>query len=336
MKTIYLLSCCKQKLSHPAKAELLYQSTGFTKSLLYAQSKNPDAIHILSAKHHVVALEQILEPYDECLSSKPKDERRGWALRCLSALEKRYSLKNDKFIILAGNDYYENLIGSGKIENYELPLKGLSQGYRLQWFDEHTVSKEKEFCDNIHKYMNELKRYTYPFDSAELPKNGIYICFERGETYKNWDRIVRVGTHTGENNLPSRLEQHFVSKNKDRSIFIKNIGRALLNKVNDHFLEQWNIDLTTKASKEKYSSSIDMEKLREIENQASEYLRKNFSFVVLPIEKKEERLAYEEFLIKAISSNKECKPSENWLGLYSPEEKICKSGMWQKQGLARI
>ncbi|MGN0740428.1 MAG: DUF6884 domain-containing protein [Treponema sp.] len=335
MNTIYLLSCCKQKLSHPAKAERLYQSTGFKKSLRYAQSKNADAIFILSAKHHVVALDDVLEPYDVCLSINPIEEPDVWSAKCLAQLESKFNLKEDKFIILAGKEYYKNLVGIGKIENYELPLKGLTQGYRLQWFDEHTLSQEETLCDMIHKYMNELPRYSYTYDLSKLPANGVYICFEKGEKYKNWDRIVRVGTHTGDNNLPSRLEQHFILKNKDRSIFIKNIGRALLNKSHDPFLNDWNIDLTTKSAKEKYASKINMEKLHEIEKQASDYLREHFSFAVLPIDKKEERLAYESFLIKAISSNKDCKPSENWLGLYSPEEKIRKSGMWLKQGLAK-
>lgn len=335
MKTIYLLSCCKQKLSQPAKAEHLYQSIGFKKSLRYAQSKNPGAIYILSAKHHVVALDDVLEPYDICLSTNPVEEPKVWAEKCLAQLGTSFNLKEDKFIILAGNDYYKNLIGSGKIENSELPLKGLTQGYRLQWFDEHTDSQDEALCDMIHKYVNELPRYSYPFDLSKLPANGVYVCFEKGEKYKKWDRIVRVGSHTGDNNLHSRLEQHFVSKNKDRSIFIKNIGRALLNKSNDSFLDAWNIDLTTKAAKEKFLSKIDMEKLYKIENQASEYIRENISFAVLPIDGKEERLAYESFLIRAISSNKDCKPSTNWLGLYSPEEKIRKSGMWLKQGLEK-
>ena len=52
MKTIYLISCCKEKLSHPAKAVDLYQSEGFKRRLSIAQTHNPDAILILSAKHH--------------------------------------------------------------------------------------------------------------------------------------------------------------------------------------------------------------------------------------------------------------------------------------------
>lgn len=64
-------------------------------------------------------------------------------------------------------------------------------------------------------------------------------------------------------------------------------------------------------------------------------MRKNLTFSVLPVDKKEERLRYEEFLIRTISSNKNCRASENWLGNYSSEEKIRSSGMWLKQGLAK-
>lgn len=341
MKTIYLLSCCKQKLSVPSLAIELYQSTGFKKSLNFALSKKPDAIHILSAKHHVVDLYSVLEPYDECLSFKPIYEQKKWAEECINSLSQKYDLKNDKFIILAGSDYYRNLIGPGKIEIFELPLKGLSQGYRLQWFDENTItvacndsSKQEVLCDKIHEYANNLKRFSYPFNSNELPDNGIYIMFEKGERYKNWDRIVRVGTCTGEDNLSSRLEQHFVFQNKDRSIFIKNIGRAILNKEKDNFLSVWNLDFTTRAAREEYADSVDFEKIARIEKAASEYIRNNISFVVLPIDKKDERLSYEKFLISSVSANIKCSPSENWLGNYSPEEKIRKSGMWLKQGLA--
>ena len=53
------------------------------------------------------------------------------------------------------------------------------------------------------------------------------------------DRIVRIGTHRGDNNLYNRLKEHFINENKDRSIFRKNIGRALLNKNQDSYLEIW-------------------------------------------------------------------------------------------------
>ena len=90
----------------------------------------------------------------------------------------------------------------------------------------------------LHQIFNEQKRYSFPFEHFinEIPKNGIYIIFENGEKYKNLDRIVRVGTHTGNNQLRSRLNQHFIKENKNRSIFRKNIGRCFLNKENNPYL----------------------------------------------------------------------------------------------------
>ena len=63
-------------------------------------------------------------------------------------------------------------------------------------------------------------------------------------------RIVRVGTHTGTGQLRSRLRQHFLVENKDRSIFRKNIGRALLNRDHDPFLPTWDLDRTSRLARE--------------------------------------------------------------------------------------
>ena len=92
--------------------------------------------------------------------------------------------------------------------------------------------------NELHKIFNGLERFSYPFENRlnEMPDNGIYVKFEKGESYNNLDRIVRIGTDTGENNLKKRLIEHFVTENKNRSIFRKNIGRAMLNKDNNSYL----------------------------------------------------------------------------------------------------
>ena len=183
-------------------------------------------------------------------------------------------------------------------------------------------------CHTIHLLFNSFKRHTFPFDEKDIPENGIYILFERGESGHSQDRIVRVGTHTGVNQLRSRLQQHFINANKDRSIFRKNIGRALLNKRGDSFLEKWELDLTTKDARAKHSSSVDFEKQREVETKVSGYIQKNFSFAVFPIENKDERLALESKIISTVSLCEECFPSNSWLGLSSPKEKIRQGGLW--------
>ena len=185
-----------------------------------------------------------------------------------------------------------------------------------------------EICNEIHGIFNKLKEYSFPFNEKEIPKNGIYILFEKGEKFNNLKRIVRIGTHTGDNQLQSRLKQHFVKENKDRSIFRKNIGRALLNAENDSFLKQWELDLTTRANKEKYSEQIDFEKQQSIEKKVSEYIQNNFSFAVFEVLEKEQRLRIESRIISTVSNCTNCKPSENWLGLSSPKQKIKDSGLW--------
>ena len=190
------------------------------------------------------------------------------------------------------------------------------------------------FCNELHKLYSKLPRYKYPFDISTLPKNGIYIVFENGEKAHSTDRIVRIGTHTGQNNLPVRLKEHFYNENKNRSIFRKNIGRAFLQ--NDKYLGIWNMDFIPKNNREQYSTKIKSKKQADIEHQVSNYIRENISFTIIPIENKKQRLYFETKMIGEISLCKVCFPSKKWLGLSSPEDKIHLSGLWQKQHLNKI
>ena len=186
-----------------------------------------------------------------------------------------------------------------------------------------------DLCTRVHSFFNQLERFHFPFDKLNIPLNGIYILFELNEKAHGGDRIVRVGTHTGNNQLRARIQQHFVQENKDRSIFRKNIGRALLNKDGDDFLNHWEIDLTTREAKKIYQDVIDFDKQRLIEEKVSSYLRDSFYFVFVQIDDKEKRLSIESKIISCISLCQLCCPSNNWLGLYSPKEKIRQSGLWQ-------
>lgn len=183
-------------------------------------------------------------------------------------------------------------------------------------------------CEKLHRWANSLPIFRFPFDATKVPRNGIYLLFEKGELAHGGNRIVRIGTHTGENQLPSRLHQHFLTENKDRSIFRKNVGRALLNKVHDPFLRLWEIDLTPAAARKKYGGTIDAAKLQEVEKRVSRYLRENFDFVALRVDLKSERLALESKMISTVSGCEECVPSKSWLGRFSPKEKIQESGLW--------
>lgn len=184
------------------------------------------------------------------------------------------------------------------------------------------------YCNELHQWAHKLPSFTFPYDESLIPENGIYILFEKGETGHNTNRIVRIGTHTGNNQLRSRLRQHFLTSNKDRSIFRKNIGRCFLNKVDDPYLPTWELDMTTKVARDTHGESIDAKKQKDIEKQISGHMRKNFFFAVIQVDDKDERLTLESKMISTISLCKECIPSKKWLGLFSPKEKIRKSGLW--------
>lgn len=183
-------------------------------------------------------------------------------------------------------------------------------------------------CSELHELFNGLPRHRFPFNESEIPLNGLYVLFERGEKAHKGDWIVRIGTHTGVDQLRSRLGQHFVNENKDRSIFRKNIGRALLNKERNSFLKYWELDLTTRKVRDEYSYRVDFGLQAEIEKKVTEYIQENLSFAVLEVKDKVERLGLESKLISTVSLCSECGPSPKWFGHYSTKEKVRESGLW--------
>jgi hypothetical protein len=182
----------------------------------------------------------------------------------------------------------------------------------------------------LHHFSNSLERKKF-FDKSEIPLNGVYLLYEEGEKGHGTDRIVRVGTHTGVNNFPSRLDEHFIKENKDRSIFRKNIGRAILNKTNDDYLKVWN--LKSPKAKDKHLHAANEKRKAKTESFISVYFKEKISFVVLREDEKKKRLELKSKIISTISQCRECKASPKWMGLNSPIEKIRESGLWQVQHL---
>ena len=141
-------------------------------------------------------------------------------------------------------------------------------------------------------------------------------------------RVVRVGSHTGANNLPNRLMEH-MTKKKDRSIFRKNIGRALLNQAGDPFLKQWNWDLTKRKDRVRFGPLLDVARQEAVELKVSRHIEGNFTFAFVRIDDKTERLNFEKHAIATVAQCSHCGPSEPWLGNFSPVDPIRESGLWQ-------
>lgn len=339
MSRIALLSCVKSKRSSPAPARDLYTSPLFRMSLEYAQRWGADQIYILSAEHGLVPERRVLHPYEGTLNSAGSSERRAWAVGVLGDISRKADLGCDQFLLLAGERYAEFL--RPLLARVVEPLRGLPLGERLRFLKESrgsSVTKRGAAhspCSLLHQRARDLPRYRYPFDPDDFPEHGIYLLFERGETAHEGDRIVRVGTHTGKRSrLADRLLEHFENENKDRSIFRKNIGRALLSRDGDPYLDAWNLDGTGSTARKRHAAALHPAHQADVERRVSHVLRKKMSFAVLPEKRGREHLRdLEKALIGTVASCPRCGPSRRWLGRNSPDPRIVESGLWQVQHL---
>ncbi len=208
-----------------------------------------------------------------------------------------------------------------------------------------------DLCRWLHERLEPLPLVKYPFKLNQLPDNGIYFVYETGEIWGHGGdtrRIVRIGTHR-EGNFRSRIAEHFLlnesrmnfdatkSPPHDRSIFRKHIGRALLNRGHDPYLSVFNIDFMKRQVLREHGHLRDIAKEKRIEAEVTRILREQFSFRFVVLEGQAERMGSEGLearLIGTLAHCSSCRPSSDWLGQYSPVEKVRQSGLWLVQHLS--
>ena len=154
MAKIVLLSCTKSKLDKPSQAQDLYSASPmFRKTLEYGKSLQPDKMFILSAKHHLVPLTKVLEPYDKTLKEMSSEEKKMWADEVIKQIKNQdLNLEKDQFIFLTGSEYMKPLISY--ITNTESPMDGKRMGERLQWLNSQ-INKLNEIFKHIKKIIYE-------------------------------------------------------------------------------------------------------------------------------------------------------------------------------------
>lgn len=342
MAHIVLIACTAQKAKRRSRARDLYTSALFRKSLAFADDAHADAIYVLSAKHGLVSIDDWIEPYDITLHGRPREAVQAWADRVIRELGEVADLELDRFTILAGSQYRRFLVP--RLANVAVPLAGLRIGQQLKALTAASAGHvgEASPCALAHRLLRAQRCHSFPFATSEIPPNGLYVLFEKGEEAHGAPRIVRIGTHTGEKQLASRLTQHFVKENKDRSIFRKNVGRCILARSNDPYLPAWEMDRTSQARRARATSiSFDAARQAAIESSVSSRIRSHFGFTTIPVDTRQERLRLEAGLISLVSLCPECRPSSRWLGLHSPKQRIRESGLWQvnelyKEPLSRV
>jgi hypothetical protein len=342
----------------PAPARDAYTGAPFTVNRRYAE-RFAEKWVILSAKYGFIDPAVVLPgPYNVTFKRKSSGPVSEAKLK-----QQVEQLGLDRFPVvvgLGGKEYRQAIEAAfaGTPVKLHFPFAGLPIGKAMQAVNQtieadtpiptqkapvgsHTHSDAGEcdaapvgvICAKLHELFRLLPVHRFPFDTAALPRNGIYILFEKGEAGHGGNRIVRVGTHTGNNQLPSRIKQHFLNEKKDRSIFRKNIGRCLLNRADDPFLEFWNLDLTSRAAREEHQHKVDFVRQKEIERQVTVFLQSHFWFVAFEVPEKAARLKLESKIISTVSLCDECRPSPGWLGLSSPKSRIRDSGLWQEKEL---
>lgn len=177
------------------------------------------------------------------------------------------------------------------------------------------------FAD-IHRLFERLPLLDHSTRSQLLPKNGVYVFYETGESFVLGDmarpRIVRVGTHTRPDRLRDRTRTHF-NGNKNSSVFRKHLGAAIIRRqgASPRVLKNW--------MKEGLQGS------KGIETIVTSELKSRFSYRCIEVRSIQERLDLERNIIASISEGVDCQPSSAWLGLFSPSPTISSSGLWNER-----
>lgn len=177
-------------------------------------------------------------------------------------------------------------------------------------------------CKELHEDLRRVgARFIYPgvqdnscdgicSDFTKIPKNGVYIMFENGETAHpgNFnERIVRIGINEQQDRLPQRLKSHY-DGTIHTSVFRKHIGTAIAER-----------------------DGIAVDKVTE--QQISDYIRKNITFAVIEVKDKKKREELEKALIAAVAQCSECNASDKWLGKYCAAPKIRNGKLWNVEHL---
>ena len=140
-QTLYLVSCVKSKAPDPALAKDLYISAWFRKARHYVEQRHAPWL-ILSAEHGLVSPDELLAPYDRTLNAMGVAQRRAWAQRVRSQMDRRLPYVT-RIVIFAGKKYREYLMDylRGRAATVEVPLEHLGRLQQLAWFNKMELNE---------------------------------------------------------------------------------------------------------------------------------------------------------------------------------------------------
>lgn len=134
--SIALVGCSGPKLKQPACARRLYTSQLFRLTLALVE-RHHDIAYVISAKHELVALDQVIAPYDLTMADLAKEWRAIWGNRVWGSIQSRHPHVDRQIYIYAGRDYAKPIRRSGFHQaTFHEPLARMQIGQRLQWLRE--------------------------------------------------------------------------------------------------------------------------------------------------------------------------------------------------------
>ena len=130
---IYLVSCVAKKRTGTVAAKDLYISPWFRLARRYVESSGGPWF-ILSTKYGLLKPDRPISPYDETLNRMKAADRRAWAERVISQMDK-HPPEADEVAILAGFRYRQYLGSylSNRFSSVRVPMQGLKFGEQLSW-----------------------------------------------------------------------------------------------------------------------------------------------------------------------------------------------------------
>lgn len=243
MATIGFIACSKTKSALRLPAAALYTSALFRKSLLAAIDRS-EKVYILSAKHGLLACNDVIEPYDVTLKTMKSAERMAWGKRVGAELDAVLRAR-DSALLFCGEEYLAPLLYDLNRLNVkvESPLGARSFGSRLSHLGEMNGEAELRVTGTrFFRLMHQVfaaqsggRRIDETNGRQSWPSRGVYFILARhGVERGRLPRIVRVGTHAvsqgSKTTLWDRLGTHRGTStgggSHRSSIFRLHVGRA--------------------------------------------------------------------------------------------------------------
>ena len=138
-----IIGCTKKKQSYPCTVEEMYSASNIFRMMVkYAKDVlKADHIYVVSAKYHVLTLDEVIEPYDEYILNMSADKRQAFRKQLFYDLIDKGVDFDEHTVFLIGKHYIKGL--TQYFTDYEWPTEHYQFGQCKQWLKKQLDDYEK-------------------------------------------------------------------------------------------------------------------------------------------------------------------------------------------------